>query len=130
MNGHEDQRPDDARPPRSAPGVPRRHSEFATHGDPSRSRVRGQAAVALPDVDSDADASSMGATTRAVPWVRPSELPMAVLAQVLGQVVDRTLTAQSNATRIVVRAPAVAARATARRVRARRAAHRTKGLGR
>lgn len=125
MNDHDDQH-DDPRPPRPAPGgQQRRHSEFATHGDPSRSG--GQTTVPLPD----AEAAAAGATTgREAPWVRPSELPMALLAPVLGKVVDRALTVQSNATRAVVRAPAVAAQATSRRVRARRAAQRVKGLGR
>lgn len=127
MNAHDDMQHDDPHPPRPLPGVQRPHSEFAIHGDPSRSGVRGQGWAPAPG---DAETASPGVAKREVTWVLPSDLPMVLLAPALGTVVDRTLTTQSNVTRPLVRAPAVAARATSRRVRARRAAHRVKGLGR
>ncbi len=125
MNAQDDMQHDDPHPPRPLPGVQRQHSEFAIHGDPSRSGVRGQGVAPTPDAE-----TAPGRAKREVAWVLPSDLPMVVLAPALGKGVDRTLTAQSNLTRPVVRAPAVAARATSRRVRARRAASRVKGLGR
>ncbi len=126
MNRYDDhERHYNPRPPRPLPSAQQPHSEFATHGDPSRPRTRAQAPTPVSDVEDNGTPPR-----RQMPWVRPSELPMVVLAPVLGNVVDQALTAQSKVTRAAVRAPAVVARVASRQVRARRAARRAKGLAR
>lgn len=124
MNAHDDMQHDEPHPPRPLPDVHPQHSQFALHGDPSRSGVRAQGVAPTPNAE-----TAPGPAKREVAWVLPSDLPMVFLAPALGNVVDRTLSAQSNVTRPVVRAPAAAARTTSRRMRTRRAASRVNGLG-
>jgi len=65
-----------------------------------------------------------------VPWLRPSELPMAVAAPVLGALTDRALRGQVAATRAVAHTPAAVTRLAVRRGRDRRARRQDRGLGR
>ena len=126
MTEHDDEQRYDPRPPHPTPGVQRGHPELATGGDPSRSGVNAQGPSPTPD----AATVATGAANRGVAWLRPSELPNALLAPVFSEVVDRSLTAQSKATRSLVRAPSAGARAMTRRIGSRRTARRARGMDR
>ena len=126
MNEHDDEQRYDPRQSHPTPGVQRRHAELATGGDPSRSGVHAQGPSPTPD----AATAATEAANRGVAWLRPSELPNALLAPALSEVVDRSLTAQSKATRSLVRAPSVGARVMTRRIGSRRTARPARGMDR
>lgn len=125
MNEHDDEQRYDPRLPQPAPGGQRRHAEPATR-DPSWSGVHAQGPAPTPD----AATAATEAANRGVAWLRPSELPNALLATALSEVVDRSLTAQSKARRSLVRAPSVGARVMTRRIASRRASRRARGVDR
>lgn len=126
MNEHDDEQRYDPRLPQPAPGVQRRHAERATGGDPSRSGVHAQGPAPTPDPAT----AATEAANRGVAWLRLSELPNALLTPALSEVVDRSLTAQSKATRSLVRAPSAGARVMTRRIGSRRTARRARGVDR